>query len=101
MRGASARLMAVIAIDNNDKAWGQASIPELKKALEVDYTSADLLFKLITIELNLGQDKEAQFYFNRFKLVDSHSPFIRFVKDLHERQPPPSLPKTDGLEIRP
>ena len=65
---------------------------ELLNAIDTDYTSADLLIDLVTLDLDLGNFEEAQKYYDQFKLVAKGSKLNQFVKDLHERQQPPSLP---------
>ena len=65
---------------------------ELLHALDIDYTSADLLIDLVSLDLDLGNFDEAQRYYDQFKLVAKGSKLNQFVKDLHERQQPPSLP---------
>lgn len=93
--------MTGIVLNNQDIGWKRAARAEIIVALRTDYSSADLLAQLIAIDLALGLEAEAQLYYDQFKRVAKASPLIQFVKDLHERQPPPSLPIPDGLEIRP
>lgn len=84
--------MANIGIQVNNTEWKSAARIEILHALRVDKTAADLLLQLISIDLDLGLHEEADAYYQRFKLVARIDPLIQFVKDLHERQPPPSLP---------
>lgn len=98
MRGAAARRISQIAMLTDSAEWKAAAIPELRLALQIDYTSADLLARLIDFELNADQVEQAQAHFDKFRRIAKASPLIAFVKNLHERQPPPSLPNPDGLE---
>lgn len=84
-RGASAHIIAVTALSSNDKSWMQAARPELIKAIQTDYSSADLLLKLITIDLKLGLGDEAQFVYEQFKRVDRKSPLIALVDQQHQQ----------------
>ena len=80
-RIASADKIGLLATITEGNEWKEAAKPELMKALEVDNTSAVLLYRLIQIDLSLGNDSEAQWAFNRFKRVDRKSPLIKLVED--------------------
>jgi hypothetical protein len=75
-RMASAIAMGNIAIQGQNKDWMKITIPEIKAALVTDPTQADLLFMLIVCDLTLGQNDEAQTYFNQFKYYAKNSPLI-------------------------
>lgn len=83
-------MIAVFALNNNSKDWMQAARPELIKAIETDYSSADLLIKLIAIDLKLEIFQEAQFVYEQFKRVDRKSPLIQLVNNHHQQQAAPS-----------
>ena len=75
-RVASAILLGNIAVQNNNKDLMKVAIPEIKQALVTDPTQADLLAMLIVSDLTLGQNEEAQTYFNQFKYYAKNSPLI-------------------------
>jgi len=78
---ASARALGTAAIQTKDKQlleWGRA---ELFMALKVDYSMADLLLKLVAINLERDDIKEAQFIFDQFRRVDPVSPIVKYVTD--------------------
>ena len=89
-RAASARIIAISALSSGEKAWLNAARPELIKAIQTDYSSADLLLKLITIDLKLENYSEAQFVYDQFKRVDRKSPLIALVDQQHQQQAAPS-----------
>ena len=80
IRGASGRIAGEIALRTDNKGWKEAARIELKAALEKDYTAADLLHRLITIDLQLGHNVEAQHYYDQFKRVAKASPLIKLVE---------------------
>ena len=73
-RDASARILAVAAIQLPDRKWSELARLELIRALEVDYSSADLLLKLVAVDLKLGNKDEAKIVFQKFKRADPKSP---------------------------
>ncbi len=89
-RAASARIIAIFALTNQSKEWMEAARPELIKAIQTDYSSADLLIKLIAIDLKLEHTQEAQFVYEQFKRVDRKSPLIQLVNNHHQQQAAPS-----------
>ena len=91
MRQASAKLMVSIASSN--QGWRRAARAELINAIATDTSAPDMIIDLVAIDLELNNITEAQRYYDRFKLVAKGSKLLQFVKDLHERQPPPSLPQ--------
>ena len=82
----------MVAIAGDNPEWRRPARAELLHAIDTDYTSADLLIDLVALDLDLGNFDEAQRYYDQFKLVAKGSKLNQFVKDLHERQQPPSLP---------
>lgn len=84
--------MGVFAIQTQDKTWLEAARAELIYALRADYSSADLLLKLIAIDLKLGHNDEAQFIYEQFKRVDPASPVIKLVDQNRQQGAEPSPP---------
>jgi hypothetical protein len=84
-RDASARYVAVAALTSDNKQWLEAARVECIIALQVDYSTADLLLKLMAIDLKLDNVKEAQFFYDQFKRVNPKSPVIQLV-DENNRQ---------------
>lgn len=80
-RQAGARRYAAIAMQFNDKGLMQGARAELIEALRTDYSSADMLIKLVMIDLALDEISEAQHYYTQFKQVAKRSPFIKLVND--------------------
>ena len=87
-RNASANLLGIIAIKSADPAWQNAALPELRLALQTDYTSADMLFKVIAIDMAKENYAEAQQYYNQFKRVARASPLIQLVAQSHQQGRP-------------
>ena len=83
-RSAAARKLAITALQNKSPEVLEAARLELLYALRTDYTSGDLLGMLIIADLMLERNEEAQFYYDRFKLVDKKSPLIELVKRSHQ-----------------
>jgi hypothetical protein len=80
-RGASARVLAATVLQQtNDKFWLEAARTELINALKVDYSAADMLLKLIVIDLKLDRIEEANFMYEQFKRVDPKSPVIAEIE---------------------
>jgi hypothetical protein len=79
-RIASALLIANIAVQIKEDNWKRFAIPEVRKALMTDPTSADLLAMLIMCELALGQNADAQADFDQFKHVAKISPLIAMLQ---------------------
>ena len=75
-RAASARTLAVAAIQLPDRKWSELARLELIKALQVDYSSADLLLKLVAVDLKLGNKDEAKIVFDKFKRADRKSNLV-------------------------
>jgi hypothetical protein len=84
-RAASARYISIAALNTSNKQWLEAARVECIIALQVDYSSADILLKLMAIDLQLNNVAEAQFFYEQFKRVDASSPVIKLV-DEHNRQ---------------
>lgn len=87
--------MGVVAIQTDNKVWMDAARVELINAVRIDYSSADLLLKLIAIDLKLEHTQEAQFFYEQFKRVDPVSPVIQLVEHAAHQQkaaPSPSNP---------
>lgn len=91
--------MGAAAMQSQDKGWEQAARLEIINALQTDPTAADIMLDLITIDLNMDNVKEAQFYYDQFKRISRKSPFIQFVKDLHKQPAAPSLANPDGIGV--
>ena len=89
-RAASARMMAIVGLISDSKPWLEASRPELIKAIQTDYSSADLLLKLMAVDLKLNNTKEADFIFEQFRRVDMKSPLIKLMEQSHQQQAAPS-----------
>jgi hypothetical protein len=79
-RKASAIALASIALTNDSEPlWKEAALPELLQALKIDPTAADLLAPLITFELDLHKDRDAQSHYAMFKRVAKNSPLNGLV----------------------
>lgn len=78
-RTASALFLANLAVSRDNEQLKKIAIPEIKVALQTDPTQADLLAILITCELELKLDKDAQGHFEQFKRVAKKSPLIEMV----------------------
>lgn len=62
-----------------DKKWLEAARWECLLALQTDYSSSDLLLKVIAIDLTIGSpalQQEANTLFELFKRLDPKSPLI-------------------------
>ena len=81
----AARLISMIALASDNIEWKKAAIPELTVALNTDITASDLLMRLILIDLSLNRNEQAQFYYDRFKLVARRSPLIELVAKSHQQ----------------
>lgn len=93
MRGASARQMADYALQSQNTDWMKAARAELIVALRRDPTSADMMQSLITIDLGLGQNAEAQSTFDslqritpRAPVFTTKNPLIELVEQSHRSQ---------------
>jgi hypothetical protein len=86
MRGASARF--IFAIANSNPGWQEAARVELIHALHVDYTAADMIISLVSIDLMLGRIDEAQAYYSQFKLAAKSSPLIKLVEQNRQQSRP-------------
>ena len=100
-RTGSARLMSVAALNLKDtkdgKDWLNAARAELLQAIQVDYSMADLLIKLVAVDLALDNVSEAQFIFDQFKRVDPISPVVKLVEENNrQKQAAPSPANPDG-----
>ena len=89
-RNASARWLAILALQNQTPELLEGARAELVYAIKIDYSAADLLLKLMAIDLTLGRDPEAQFFYDQFKRVNSGSPVIKLVEQAHQKQAAPS-----------
>jgi hypothetical protein len=95
-RAASARMLAILAIQNQTPEMLEWARAELVFAIQRDPTSADLLLKLMAIDLTLKRDQEAQFIYDQFKRVNAKSPIIQLVDQAHQKQAAPSPANPDG-----
>jgi len=64
-------MMALVALTSHDKGWLEAARAEVRYRLATDSTDAVLLIRGLLVNLELKDEKEAQFYF------DLHSPISR------------------------
>jgi hypothetical protein len=81
IRTASADYISAYALAANDRIWMAPAIPELKLALRTDPGAAHLLRNLISIEVALGYDTDAQQHFLQFQRIAKASPLITLVKE--------------------
>lgn len=82
-RGLAARLTSAIALQTNDRQWLDIARYECIRALHTDYSAADILLRLVTVDARLGRKEEAQFIYQQFKRVDAKSPVISYVEKSH------------------
>src|ERR1035437_6603376 len=82
-RSVGASLMALVALNSKDHGWLEAARAEVRYRLETDSTDAVLLIRGTMVNLELGDAKEADFYFAQFQRVDKKSPFIKQVEQAH------------------
>lgn len=67
IRGSTARVAGAFALQIDDKNLQQFARDKLLQALRVDWTSADLMQKLLVLDLRLGNEREAQAVYQQFK----------------------------------
>ena len=93
-RNGSAHWLTILAIQNQTPELLEGARAELVYAIQVDSSSADLLLKLMAIDLTLKRDQEAQFFYDQFKRVNAGSPVIKLVEQAHQKQaaPTPAIP---------
>ena len=84
-RTAGANLIAVAALLSHDPAWIDAAKNEISYRIETDSTDATLLLKGVMLNLETGDDKRAQIYFDQFKRVARASPLIELVEKAHQK----------------
>lgn len=88
MRGASARLIGNLAVAGGDAEILNVARHELGYALRVDFSSADLMLKLILVDLKLGtveSRKEAADVFQVYKATAPGSPIWRQLEPLFKQ----------------
>jgi hypothetical protein len=85
-RGASARVLAAAALQSGNETWLNFARLECIAALQTDFSAADILLKLIAVDLKLNRFQEAQFMYDQFKRVDARSPVIKFVEEQHGKR---------------
>ncbi len=78
--------MALVGLTSDNKQWLEAARPELIAALNVDFSTADLLLKLIAVDLKLNNTTEAQSFYEQFKRVNPKSPLIKLVDENNRQQ---------------
>src|ERR1035437_6146618 len=78
-RSVGASLMALVALNSKDHGWLEAARAEVRYRLETDSTDAVLLIRGTMVNLELGDAKEADFYFAQFQRVDKKSPLIKQI----------------------
>lgn len=96
-RGASARQMAIVAItlEPPNRDWLLAARSEIIIALKTDYSSADLMIKLMAVDLRLGLEQESQLIYSELKRVNPNSPVVRLVDEQNRQKlaaPSPAIP---------
>jgi hypothetical protein len=79
IRGQTARAYAVTALRWNDKNWLILARGELLQAIKRDTTSADLIQKLIIVDLRLNNISEAQMFLGLFMKLDPKSDLSKAV----------------------
>ena len=76
-RSVGASLMGLVALNSHDDGWLKAARAEIRYRLETDSTDAVLLIRGAMVNLELKDEKEAQFYLDQFQRVDKKSPLIK------------------------
>ena len=87
-RTVGAGFMAAMALMSKDRGWLEAARAEIRYRLETDSTDAVLLARGMMVNLELGDQKEANFYFEQFQRVNKSSPVLKQV----------SQPKIEGTQ---
>ena len=82
-RTVGASLMGLVALQSHDQGWLEAARAEIRYRLQTDSTDAVLLIRGLLVNLDLKDEKEAQFYFDQFQRVDKKSPIIKQVEQAH------------------
>ncbi len=82
-RTVGASIMGLIALSSHDKGWLEAARAEIRYRLQTDSTDAVLLIRGLLVNLELKDEKEAQFYFDQFQRIDKKSPLIGQVSQAH------------------
>jgi hypothetical protein len=82
-RTVGASLMALVALTSHDRGWLEAARAEVRYRLQTDSTDAVLLIRGLLVNLDLKDNREAQFYFDQFQRVDRKSPLIKQVEQAH------------------
>jgi len=80
-RGASCRFLSAAGLQNNQQDWLEAAQADCTRAVTIDYSSADMLLKLVALDLRLSKLTEAQFVYEQFKRVDPNSPVIKLIEN--------------------
>lgn len=75
-RMVGATILALAALQSHDQGWLNAARSEVRYRLETDSTDANLLLSGMMLSLELGNTKEADFYYAQFKRVDKKSPLL-------------------------
>lgn len=91
-RGGSCRVSAAYALQTNERGYWEFSRAECLRALQVDFSAADILLKTVALDLKLDNLAEAQFLYDQFKRADASSPVIKYVEQHHVKAAAPSLP---------
>ena len=78
-RTVGASLMGLVALNSHDNGWLNAARAEIRYRLETDSTDAVLLVRGMMVNLELKDEKEAQFYFDQLQRVDKKSPLFPLV----------------------
>lgn len=76
-RTAGASVMGLVALTSHDQGWLEAARSEIRYRLETDSTDAVLLIRGLMVNLELKDEKEANFYYDQFKRVDKKFTAIR------------------------
>jgi hypothetical protein len=80
-RSAAALKLGNGAVGSKLEAWQIAANPELREALDSDPYAPDLLALMILNDMALNDYRNAQVYFDRFKLVAKKSYLIEYIKN--------------------
>src|ERR1035437_3418387 len=78
-RTVGASLMGLVALNSHDHGWLNAARAEIRYRLQTDSTDAVLLVRGLSVNLELKDEKEAQFYFDQLQRVDKKSPLFPLV----------------------
>ena len=78
-RTVGAAFMAQVALASKDKGWLEAARAEVRYRLQTDSTDAVLLMRGMLVNLELGDTKEAEFYYQQLARIDKKAPLFKPV----------------------